>query len=139
CLKTLEKRPQDRYASCQALAEDLRAWLECEVASTLGIKIATDLSLNPPEAPRRRNPRAQWVVVAVLLVCLAGTGMVWLAPGFSGHPPVQKSLARAVGPPVPIVSPAVQAPPGAGSRTNEGAAHSDGSPEPDPKLSPDAT
>jgi len=30
CLKALGKRPQDRYADCQALADDLRRWLDRE-------------------------------------------------------------------------------------------------------------
>lgn len=30
CLKALEKRPGDRYANCQALADDLRRWLADE-------------------------------------------------------------------------------------------------------------
>lgn len=30
CLKAMAKRPQDRYASCQELANDLRRWLEDE-------------------------------------------------------------------------------------------------------------
>jgi serine/threonine protein kinase len=30
CLRALRKRPEDRYAGCQALADDLRRWLEGE-------------------------------------------------------------------------------------------------------------
>jgi serine/threonine protein kinase len=30
CLKTLAKRPEDRYTDCQALADDLRRWLHGE-------------------------------------------------------------------------------------------------------------
>jgi sugar lactone lactonase YvrE len=30
CLKALAKKPQDRYADCQALADDLRRWLDGE-------------------------------------------------------------------------------------------------------------
>src|SRR6185369_11098544 len=30
CLKAMAKRPEDRYADCQAMADDLRRWLEGE-------------------------------------------------------------------------------------------------------------
>jgi WD40 repeat protein len=33
CLKTLEKKPEDRYPSCRELAEDLRCWLQGEPVS----------------------------------------------------------------------------------------------------------
>jgi serine/threonine protein kinase len=34
CLKALAKRPDDRYASCQQFAEDLRRWLRGETPQT---------------------------------------------------------------------------------------------------------
>lgn len=34
CIKALAKRPEDRYASCQALASDLRRWLGSEPSQT---------------------------------------------------------------------------------------------------------
>jgi serine/threonine protein kinase len=37
CLKTLAKRPEDRYASCQALAEDLQRWLQGEAPFALAL------------------------------------------------------------------------------------------------------
>jgi serine/threonine protein kinase len=49
CLKTLAKSPEDRYPSCQSLADDVRRWLRGE--PTL---------VNPPE-PRARGWSLRWV------------------------------------------------------------------------------
>jgi tRNA A-37 threonylcarbamoyl transferase component Bud32 len=62
CLKCLEKRPQDRYGSAQALAEDLERWLAGQPIkarpSGFGKRVLKWA---------RRNP--SWVVVVVVLVC----------------------------------------------------------------------
>jgi serine/threonine-protein kinase len=53
CLKTLAKRPDDRYDSCQALAEDLQRWLRGERTH------AEALSAAKPE-PVTQWPRRRW-------------------------------------------------------------------------------
>ena len=69
CLKALAKRPADRYASCQEMADDLRRWLADEPIEAR--------RLRPAERVLRwcrRNPLVSslTLVVAVLLVLVAG-------------------------------------------------------------------
>jgi tRNA A-37 threonylcarbamoyl transferase component Bud32 len=62
CLKCLEKQPQDRYASAEALAEDLERWLAGQ-----------SIKARPSGIGKRvlkwakRNP--SWVIVLVVLLC----------------------------------------------------------------------
>jgi tRNA A-37 threonylcarbamoyl transferase component Bud32 len=62
CLKCLEKRPQDRYASAEALAEDLERWLAGQTVRArragLGKRLLKWVKRNPP-----------WVIVFVVLLC----------------------------------------------------------------------
>jgi hypothetical protein len=62
CLKCLEKKPQDRYASAEAVAVDLDRWLAGQTVkarpSGPGKRVLKWAKRNPP-----------WVVVLVVLVC----------------------------------------------------------------------
>jgi len=69
CQKCLEKEPGQRYAGCQALADDLRRWLEGEPVSVRPPKVIERLV-----KWTRRNP----AVAALLLVTVLGVaGIVW--------------------------------------------------------------
>lgn len=63
CLKAMSKRPEDRYASCQALAEDLRRWQEGEPISARRLRL-------PERAARwvRKEPKLAGSFATVLLV-----------------------------------------------------------------------
>jgi tRNA A-37 threonylcarbamoyl transferase component Bud32 len=62
CLKCLEKKPQDRYDSAQALAEDLERWQSGQPIrarpSGVGTRLLKWAKRNPP-----------WVIVLVVLLC----------------------------------------------------------------------
>ncbi|MEP6940594.1 MAG: protein kinase [Rudaea sp.] len=66
CLRCLEKRPQDRYASADALADALQPWLANARPSVFG-----GLKLGLPS--RRRRAGALAAVLLVAGVALAGT------------------------------------------------------------------
>jgi WD40 repeat protein/tRNA A-37 threonylcarbamoyl transferase component Bud32 len=66
CLKAMAKRPQDRYASCRDLADDLRRWLDAEPIKARRMGLVERL-----RRWLRREPR---VAAAVL----AGVGCVTL-------------------------------------------------------------
>ena len=74
CLKTLAKRPEDRYANCQALADDLRRFLEGEAVK------ARPLGL-PERAWRwgKREPRLAAATAAAALSLLAAVlvPLIW--------------------------------------------------------------
>jgi serine/threonine protein kinase len=79
CMKCLAKRPEDRYASAEALAEDLERWLDGE----------------PTVARPSRLPFLEWSwyrkwarpTLSVLLVGVAG-GVAAALPGFSRQPQI---------------------------------------------------
>jgi hypothetical protein len=62
CLKCLEKQPQERYESAQALAEDLERWLAGQTVrarpSGIGRRVLKWAKRNPP-----------WVILLVVLLC----------------------------------------------------------------------
>ncbi len=69
CLKALAKKPADRYGDCQALADDLRRWLEGEPITARRLSLVE-------RAWRwgRKNP----ALAALVLVTLLGVaGIVW--------------------------------------------------------------
>lgn len=68
CLKTLSKESGQRYDSCQALADDLRRWLDGEpiVARRVG-------TVERLIKWTKRNPLAAGLVATVALVLVAGT------------------------------------------------------------------
>src|SRR5262245_3390484 len=73
CLKALARRPQDRYASCQELADDLRRWLAGEPIKAR--------RLGPLERLGRwcrRNPAVASLTAAVFLALLGGAVVSWL-------------------------------------------------------------
>jgi WD40 repeat protein/tRNA A-37 threonylcarbamoyl transferase component Bud32 len=63
CLKAMSKRPEDRYADCQALADDLRRYLEGEPVSARRLG-AVEKAIRWV----RRNPAAAGLVAAGVLV-----------------------------------------------------------------------
>jgi WD40 repeat protein/tRNA A-37 threonylcarbamoyl transferase component Bud32 len=77
CLKCLEKDPARRYAGCQALADDLRRWLEGEpiVARRLGLaeRAARWVKKEPKLAATGALAVALLVAVAVVLAVSAET------------------------------------------------------------------
>jgi formylglycine-generating enzyme required for sulfatase activity len=77
CLKALAKRPQDRYAGCQEMADDLRRWLDGEPIQAR--------RLGPLERTARwcrRNPALAALLALLVVVSAAGT---WVAsPGGGG-------------------------------------------------------
>jgi WD40 repeat protein len=71
CLKAMAKRPQDRYANCQDLADDLRRWTKGEPvrARRLG-PVARAVRLG-------RGHPAIIAVAAATLICLVAGGAGW--------------------------------------------------------------
>jgi serine/threonine protein kinase/Flp pilus assembly protein TadD len=75
-LKAMEKRPQDRYASAQSLADDLRHWLEDRPIRARRPSLAQRLA----RWSRRHKPQVAGVAAALVmgLVVLAGS-IGWVA------------------------------------------------------------
>jgi serine/threonine protein kinase/tetratricopeptide (TPR) repeat protein len=71
CLKAMATRPEDRYATCRALAEDVDRWMADEPVTAWREPLAR-------RARRwaRRNRTAVTSLVASVLVALVGTGAV---------------------------------------------------------------
>ncbi len=73
CLKCLQKDPQRRYGSAEALADDLDRWLRREpiLARPVGVMERTW------KWARRRPALAAWVVFAQLLILAGAIGFLW--------------------------------------------------------------
>ncbi|HKB42343.1 MAG TPA: protein kinase, partial [Gemmataceae bacterium] len=72
CLKTMARRPEDRYPTCQDLADDLRQWLKAPESPAPA----------PPPVPARPPQRGYRRVLAALAVLLLATAAglgAWLA------------------------------------------------------------
>jgi WD40 repeat protein len=74
CLKTLAKRPEDRYSNCQELADDLRRWLEAEETHVRPLPTRE-------RAVRwcKREPMRAW---AIGLACVAVLAVLVLSVAF---------------------------------------------------------
>jgi uncharacterized protein HemX len=73
CLKCLEKNPSQRYASAQALGDDLRRWLAGEPISARPVGPATRLAMWA-----RRNPALAGLSLALLAALIVGVaGIAW--------------------------------------------------------------
>jgi serine/threonine protein kinase len=62
-LKAMEKRPQDRYATAQEMADDLRRFLDARP-----IRARRPTLIERAQKWLRRHPAVKWTAVAVLLV-----------------------------------------------------------------------
>ncbi len=75
CLKTLAKKPEERYASCQELADDLRRWLEGEAPRArpwpLGERLRHWCRRNPALAVTGGLAALALFIVAILGFALA--------------------------------------------------------------------
>jgi tetratricopeptide (TPR) repeat protein/predicted Ser/Thr protein kinase len=71
CLKCLEKDPQRRYASAQALADDLRSWLDSRPIAARRVRAAERAWLWC-----KRKPAIAALAAAVVLAALGGTAAV---------------------------------------------------------------
>jgi serine/threonine protein kinase/tetratricopeptide (TPR) repeat protein len=71
CLKAMALRPEDRYSTCRALAEDIERWMADEPVSAW----REPLSRRAQRWARRNRPLVSAAVAAVL-VALAGLGSV---------------------------------------------------------------
>jgi hypothetical protein len=92
--KCLEKRPDDRYASAAAVAEDLERWLAGEplsVPPAPAAAIPATLLSGPAREPARRLPR----LLAGLGVLLLAVAMAGLSGAFRERAP-QRTLAQRV-------------------------------------------
>ena len=69
CLKAMAKRPEDRYADCQALADDLGRWLDDEF-----IKARPISQRERFQKWRRRHPRLAAAVMATAVLLLLASG-----------------------------------------------------------------
>ncbi len=67
CLKAMARRPADRYPDCQALADDLRRWLEGEPIAARRLGVAERLG-----RWARRNKLVAGLTAAVALALLLG-------------------------------------------------------------------
>jgi WD40 repeat protein len=71
CLKAMARQPEERYSTCQELAEDLRRWLEVPASPA-----PAPVPAPPPKGRRWRRA----VVAGLVLVLLASTAWAgWLA------------------------------------------------------------
>ncbi len=93
CLKAMAREPAQRYATAQAFAEDLTAWLKGD-----------PVGARPPAVCRPRSLPGGWAAAGVLAAVAAALGMYWAT-----RPPRSPgAVPRAAGsPPEAAAAPAV--------------------------------
>jgi len=102
--RTMAKKREDRYASANALLEDLTALLDDPTHSTERAKITSPRR----RLPRPKIPKLAWAIGGIGILIAAVTIAVVMMNG--GTPKKQDKLAHAAPPPVPVDA-AILAPP----------------------------
>lgn len=92
--RALRKTPQERYASCRELTQDLRAALAGSTA-TPKTTLRVAASRRPPVPPPRLRRAAGVAVATVLIVAAAGFAFA----GFRGRTTPQESSSPSIAPP----------------------------------------
>lgn len=101
CLKALAKRPEDRYPSCPALADELRRWEASQVARASAVSAEAPLPFEPTDAGRtshrrvrrHRGPAPAFAGVAIA-AGLLGPMAAWVWFGDGRRPPAPIDIGR---------------------------------------------
>src|SRR5436190_8618408 len=82
CLKTLEKEPRDRYATAEALANDLTRWLKGDE-----VRVAPVRRKPPPAA----KPAQRWLGIGAAAVAALVLAVIFLRPSSEPEPAAARS------------------------------------------------
>jgi serine/threonine protein kinase/WD40 repeat protein len=91
CLKALEKRPENRYASAQELAHDLRRWLQGKPTKAGKAGPVTRLAM----LVNRRRATSAAVAVVALSIVGAMTGSVYVSRLTANHALAEAKASKA--------------------------------------------